>query len=142
MSNLQSKWLFLGMLTLAAAAGFMLALPGGAPVLRAVLGVYLVLVGPGLAFTTALLPVKQLGTAEHVLAALAASIALAVIGGLILDATPWGLQPISWSVILGGVTVAASFAALLRLRRAAGHGSGREMQAPARSAGERRYSGC
>lgn len=132
MGNLQSKWLFLGMVTLAAAAGFMLALPGGAPVLRAVLGIYLVIVGPGLAFTTALLPVKQLGTAEHVLAALAASIALAVIGGLILDATPWGLQPISWSVILGGATVAVSFAALLRLRRTAGMNSGTEIKASTR----------
>jgi uncharacterized membrane protein len=132
MGNLQSKWLFLGMVTLAAAAGFMLALPGGATALRAVLGIYLVLVGPGLAFTTALLPAKQLGTAEHMLAALAASIALAVISGLILDATSWGLQPISWSVILGGATVAASFAALLRLRRTAGMNSGTEIKASTR----------
>lgn len=123
MGNLQSKWLLLFVLVLAAAAGFGLALPGGAPLLRAVLGVYLVLVGPGLAFTTALLPPKQLGTAEHVLATVVTSIALAVIGGLVLDATPWGLQPVSWSVLLGGVTLVASLAALLRLQRLAGTGT-------------------
>ena len=118
MGNLQNKWLWAFLLALAAAAGFALALPWGGPALRAVLGIYLVLVGPGLALTTALLPAQRLGTAEHVLAALAASIALAILGGLVLDATPWGLQPISWSVVLGGVTVAASLAALLRVRSA------------------------
>lgn len=134
MSNLQSKWLLAFVLTLAAAAGFGLALPGGAPILRAVLGVYLVLVGPGLAFTTALLPPKQLGTAEHVLTTIVASIALAAIGGLLLDVTPWGLQPISWSVILAAVTVVASLAALLRLQRlgsrSGGMRSGGNMQVP------------
>ena len=134
MGNPQSKWLLVFVLVLAAAAGFGLALPGGAPILRAVLGTYLVLVGPGLAFTTALLPAKQLGTAEHVLTTVAASIALAVIGGLILDVTPWGLQPISWQVVLGGVTVVASLAALLRLHslgeRSGGMRPGGNMQIP------------
>lgn len=120
MSNLQSRWLFAIVLILAAAAGFMLGVPGGSPVLaamlRAVLGVCLVLVGPGLAVTAALLPPQQLGSAEHLLAVFVTSIALAVIGGIVLNATPWGLQPLSWAALLGGVTVAAALVALVRLR--------------------------
>lgn len=115
--NWQGRWLLAIVLMLAAGVGFALALPGGVPVLRAILGVCLVLMGPGLAVTTALLPLKQLGSAEHVLAACATSIALTVFGGIVLNATPWGLQPLSWFALLGGVTVAAALAALVRLRR-------------------------
>ncbi len=129
MSNLQSRWLLAIVLILAAAAGFMLGVPGGTPVLaamlRAVLGVCLVLVGPGLAVTAALLPPQQLGSAEHVLAVFVTSIALAVIGGIVLNAAPWGLQPLSWAALLGVVTLAAALVALVRLR-------GRRMRAGAR----------
>lgn len=121
MSNQQSKWLLAIILIVAAGAGFVLAAPGGLPVLemmlRVVLGVSLVLIGPGLAVTAALLPPRQLGSAEHLLAILATSIALAVVGGIVLNATPWGLQPLSWLALLGGVTAVAALFALLRLRR-------------------------
>lgn len=121
MSNRQSSWqgrrLLAIVLILAAGAGFVLALPWGAPILRAILGVSLVLIGPGLAVTTVLLPVKQLGSAEHVLTACVTSIALTVLGGIVLNATPWGLQPLSWLALLGGMTVAAALTALVRLRR-------------------------
>ncbi|MFN8464428.1 MAG: DUF1616 domain-containing protein [Caldilineaceae bacterium] len=116
-SNRQSRWLPFIVLILAAGAGFGLAVPGGTAVLRIILGVCLVLIGPGLAITTALLPIKQLGSAEHVLAAGVSSIALAVLGGIVLNATPWGLQPLSWLALLGGVTAAAALAAFLRLQR-------------------------
>ncbi len=118
-SNRQSRWLPFIVLILAAGVGFGLAVPESAPVLRAILGVCLVLAGPGLAVTTALLPTRQLRSAEHVLAAGVTSIALAVLGGIVLNATPWGLQPLSWLALLGGVTAVASLVALLRLQRIA-----------------------
>ena len=121
MSNQQSKWLLAIILILAAGAGFVLAAPGGAPILgtmlRAVLGVCLLLIAPGLALTAALLPPQQLGSAEHVLAILTSSIALAVIGGIVLNATPWGLQSLTWLALLGGMTAVAALYALVRLRR-------------------------
>ena len=56
-----------------------------------------------------------------------ASIALAVMGGLVLDATPWGLQPISWSVAAGrrdggGLAGGAAAAARERMRSRAAAG--------------------
>ena len=122
----QSRWLPAIVLILAAGAGLALAVPGGTAVLRALLGVCLVLGGPGLAVTTALLPTKQLRSAEHVLAAGVTSIALAALGGIVLNATPWGLRPLSWLVLLGGVTAVAALAAFLRLRGRRMRTSGRQ----------------
>lgn len=119
MSNLQKNKGLLAALLLAIIAGFALALPWGGQGLRAVLGTYLVLVAPGLAVTSAVLPARRLGTAEHALAAAATSIAIAVLGGLVLDMTPWGLQPTSWALLLAGVTATATVAALLRVRNKA-----------------------
>jgi uncharacterized membrane protein len=116
MSNLQKNKGLLAALLLAITAGFVLALPWGGQGLRAILGAYLVLVAPGFAVTSAILPARRLGTAEHALAAAVTSIAIAVLGGLVLDMTPWGLQPASWAVLLAGITAVATVAALLRMR--------------------------
>ena len=80
MTNLQSKGL-LASAVLAAGSGLLLALPATPQVLRAVLGVYLVLIAPGFALTSALLPSRRLGTAGHALAAIVASIAIVALGG-------------------------------------------------------------
>ena len=66
----QSRWLLAIVLILAAGGRICAGAAGWhARVLRAVLGVYLVLVGPGWPLRRRCCPRKQLGSAEHVLAA-------------------------------------------------------------------------
>lgn len=85
------------------------------PALRVVLALPLVLILPGYAIT-ATFP-RQLGTIpERLLFSVALSLAAAIIGGLVLNWTPWGLQANTWVVWLGGITLAASAIAIAHRR--------------------------
>lgn len=93
-----------------------LALGGGAA--RALAALPLVLVLPGLALGLALFPPGAIGRAERATLAVGLSLALVVLGGLALNLTPWGLRPLPWAILLGGVTLIAGGAGLLRARAA------------------------
>jgi len=85
-------------------------------VLIRILTLPLVLVLPGYALTSALFPRRTLGVAEHLVFSLSLSVVIVILGGLLLNWTPFGLRSSSLAVLLAGITLAASAVALVRRR--------------------------
>lgn len=84
------------------------------PPLRAIAAILLVLFIPGYAITRAAFPGRAWGTAERILFSLGGSLSLAVLSGLVLNWTPWGLQAVSWTVFLGSISLLATLGSLFR----------------------------
>jgi hypothetical protein len=84
--------------------------------LHIALAVALVAILPGYALTTAIFVRHSISFIEKVAFSAGLSLALAAIGGLFLHFTRWGLQPVSWAALLGGVTPIANVAALFRMK--------------------------
>jgi hypothetical protein len=82
-----------------------------------VFGVLLALVLPGYALSAAVFRMRSVRTAERAALTLGISLSVAVLGGLVLDALPSGLETQTWLFLLGGVTVIASVIALWRRTR-------------------------
>jgi uncharacterized membrane protein len=82
--------------------------PGVAEPLRVAVELPLVLVLPGYALMAAAVPRPVLGAVDRLVFALGSSVAVAILAGLVLDVTSWGLRRTSWAVALAGVTVAAA----------------------------------
>lgn len=76
-----------------------------------------VLILPGYVITGALFPRGALGSIERLAVSLGLSLSVTVLGGVALNWTPWGLQPESWAVLLGGITIIAGGVALVQYRR-------------------------
>ena len=76
----------------------------------------LVLVLPGYALTSAAFPRREFGIPERLIFSLALSLVILVLGGLLLNLTPWGLRTGPWAVLLGGITLGACAAAFVRRR--------------------------
>lgn len=76
----------------------------------------LVLVLPGYALTEALLTRQTLGITERLVFSLGLSLVIVIVGGLVLNWTPFGLHTSTWAVFLGGITLGASAIAFLRRR--------------------------
>src|SRR5262245_13049507 len=72
-----------------------------------IFGLPLALALPGYALMAASAPSSTLGPAERLTFSVGGSIAMSVLGGLVLDETAWGLRPVSWAVLLGGATLLA-----------------------------------
>ncbi len=85
---------------------------------RAIVAALLVLVLPGYALVAAVFPQRTLADAERLLFSLGLSLAVAILGGLVLDALPAGLQPGWWLALLLATTLSAGAVALLRRRGA------------------------
>ena len=101
-----------------ALAGMAVPLAGiNSPALGVLFGLPLALALPGYALLAAGAPDGSLGPAERLGLSVGASIAVCVLGGLLLDATPWGLRGESWALLLGGVTLAACAIAAARRQR-------------------------
>jgi uncharacterized membrane protein len=81
---------------------------------QVVLALLLVFILPGYALTLALLPKGKLGMVERLLLAVGASLATAILGGLVLNQTPWGLQTSSWIVLLSATSLMAGMVAWVR----------------------------
>lgn len=75
------------------------------------------LVLPGYALTSAAFPQRKFGFPECLVFSLALSLVSLVLGGLLLNLTPWGLRTDLWAVLLGGITLGACAVALVRRRR-------------------------
>lgn len=71
-------------------------------------GIPLFLILPGYALSEALIAPSAFGLPERIVLGLGMSLGIAVLGGLALNLTPWGLQPFSWAILLGGVTLVAT----------------------------------
>ncbi|HCI79328.1 MAG TPA: hypothetical protein DHW02_06535, partial [Ktedonobacter sp.] len=76
----------------------------------------LVLVLPGYALTSALFPERAFPVSQRLVFSIALSLVTAVLGGLLIDVTPFGLQTDSWAGILGGITLCACVVTLIRRR--------------------------
>jgi hypothetical protein len=92
-------------------------------IVRQVLGLLFMLVLPGYAATAAIFDRRKLGIPERLLFTLGLSIAIAVAGSLALNATPWGLQQASWSILLAAFTLVTGLIALWRDRRVGSGGA-------------------
>ncbi|MBI3739649.1 MAG: DUF1616 domain-containing protein [Chloroflexi bacterium] len=78
------------------------------------IGILLALFLPGYALAVGLFP--QFDGAAVFLLSIGLSLVVDVLGGLFLNFTPWGLQPISWAILLGGVAIIGSFNTVIRRR--------------------------
>ncbi len=76
----------------------------------------LVLVLPGYALMASGYPRRSLGAVECLVFSLGLSLVIVVLGGLVLNWTPFGLRASSWSVLLGSITLGACAVALARRR--------------------------
>jgi len=101
---------------LALAALTLTLLGASSPVLRLLLGLPLALVLPGYALTMALFPQRTLDGTNRALFTLSLSLGTAILCGLVLNRTPWGLRPESWAVVLSDVTLGGSLVAFVRRR--------------------------
>lgn len=101
-----------------ALAGVVAVVTGAPTAIRVLFTVPLVLVLPGYALSQALNRSPSLGGAQRVAEAVGLSLAVAAVGGVVLNVTPWGLQASSWAALLAAVTAAGAAAALARRRGA------------------------
>ncbi len=85
--------------------------------LRFAFGAPLLLYFPGSMLTALLFPQPSLTMPVRLLLILGLSLAVAVVGGLVLNLTPWGLETSSWTLWLGSTTLVAGAAAMGRHRR-------------------------
>ncbi len=72
---------------------------------------------PGYALTSALFPGRDFGFVERILFSLGLSLLIVILGGLILNSTPFGLRTSSWAIFLGVITLGACAVALARRSR-------------------------
>lgn len=100
--------------TLIAAASLFLGVPGG--VARIIGAIALVLVLPGYALGRLLVPESLSRWWMRYPFVVGLSMAGTVLGGVILNLTPWGLTAESWTVWLAGLTMAAAAGVLTRPR--------------------------
>src|SRR5271157_5961930 len=82
------------------------------PLWFAPIGLLMVLFIPGYVLMAALLP--QTDDVATLLLSLVLSLSLDILGALLLNITPWGLQPISWSIFLGVLILIGSLGTALR----------------------------
>ncbi|HZU69414.1 MAG TPA: DUF1616 domain-containing protein [Ktedonobacteraceae bacterium] len=79
-----------------------------------VLTLPLVLILPGYALTSALFSQKTLNAIERLVLSLGLSLVCAIVCGLLLNLTPFGLQADSWAVLSGSITLVACAIALIQ----------------------------
>lgn len=96
------------------ASTFLILAGADALLWRVTFGIPLVVLLPGYAVLAAVLPKSQLDKAQRLLISCGLSLAVTILGGLILNWTPWGLQSLSWAIWLGGITLTACVIAFLR----------------------------
>lgn len=111
MNNLRNNSLF--WLVLGGGAALVIWWATAATALQVLLGLLLVLVLPGYALTKALFTHQQLGWAERILLVGGASIALAMLGSLLLQQSGWRLDATDWVALFVAVTLLAALGAWL-----------------------------
>jgi uncharacterized membrane protein len=73
------------------------------PFWMAPVGILMVLFIPGYCIVTGILP--AIGSEKTLLLSLGISASISVVGGIILNLTPWGLTPATWSLLLSLIAV-------------------------------------
>jgi uncharacterized membrane protein len=103
---------FLALTLFAVAAIF-----GANGILRSLMAVLLVFVLPGRTLLAAWFPRRLAEAPGNILLTIILSIALTVMGGLLLNLLPSGLEAQTWALWLGGITLVNGVIALLRTAR-------------------------
>lgn len=83
-------------------------------ILRALAGLLLIFILPGYVLTALAFPRQLPRPVESFVYTVGLSLAVTILGGLVLNATQWGLQNQSWTVFLGVFTLAVGLVAWLR----------------------------
>lgn len=107
------------LLLIIAVTGFSTALVfahAGNTFLRLLLAVPCVFLFPGYALMMAFFPTNAWGKAERITFSLGLSLAVSILGGLVLNWTPWGLSAEGWALWLGLGTMGVSILAVWRRR--------------------------
>lgn len=87
------------------------------PVVRLLVGLPLALVLPGYTCMRTLFR-RTLAPAEQIVLSLGLSLALTVVAGLFLNYTVWGLNPMSWTMVLGLLTLLFSALGIWQVQEA------------------------
>jgi hypothetical protein len=95
----------LGLVSLVTVAAVVVVTLVDFPPLRLIAGLLLVFVLPGAGFATAVFPPGRAGRVEWIVAAVALSIGLNIMGGFVLHLSPFGLTGTSWALLLGAVAL-------------------------------------
>lgn len=103
------------------AGGIVEALPDISSVPRVLLGIPLVLLLPGYALSSALFRAGELRLAEQLAVSIAASLSVAIVSALLMNALQISLDARPWAAVLTAVTLAAAVVAQRR-------GGGRELR--------------
>lgn len=85
---------------------------------RVLFAIALVTILPGYALTTAIFINTPLGILEKFAFSCGFSLGMVSLGGILLNFTPWGIQSVSWVILLGGISLVASVVAIVRMQRA------------------------
>lgn len=101
-------------ITLTVLVAVVLALRLGHVPLEPIFAVPFVLFLPGYALSYSIFGRMMLGGIERLLLSVTASIALAILTGVLLNFTPWGLQANTWLFALAGITLVAGAVAFVR----------------------------
>lgn len=105
------------MIILGSVAGLLFQLGADAGVVRLLFGLLLVFILPGYALVEAFFAKAALGLPERVLLTIGTSLALAALGGVLLNKSALGLENSTWILLFAGVTVIGSLAAWWRYQR-------------------------
>src|SRR5262249_28650800 len=82
--------------------------------IRVLFAIGLVFVFPGYTIVAAMFSHHPFRMETHIVFAIALSVAIAVMSGLLLHFTPWGLQPTSWLIMLAFITLFACAMGIIR----------------------------
>jgi uncharacterized membrane protein len=85
-------------------------------IVRLIFALPLVLVLPGYTLTRALFSDNSLNITVRFALSIGLSLALSILGGLVLNGIPRGLDATTWVIWLGGITIIASLVAWIRNR--------------------------
>ena len=85
---------------------------------RVLFAVALVTVLPGYTLATAIFINTPLGILEKFAFSCGFSLGMVSLGGLLLNYTYWGIQSVSWVILLGGISLTASVIAIVRMQNA------------------------
>jgi uncharacterized membrane protein len=83
---------------------------------RVLFAITLVTILPGYALTAAIFTNTPLGTPEKFAFSCGFSLGTVSLGGVLLNYTHWGLQPASWVILLGGISLISSVIAIVRMQ--------------------------
>jgi hypothetical protein len=111
---MRAKITDLGIVAVLAAAALLISVLSDIAALRVASGIALALILPGYAFTAALFRPGTLDAPLRALLTFGMSVIFAILGGLALNLTPFGLQATSWSLLLGILTLVEVGVALER----------------------------